>query len=160
MSGTTSILGQSAGLNTTRINSSVIERGTKGVLVQHLHAVGSGGAPENAVAPAVNVAVTGLVEGVAMPRVISLRGGIPGGAVGIGPGVMATEPDAELAPDAELDAAEELAPDTELTEMDETAADGADDDAGAADDDVDDDEDDEPATRGAACLLCLTRFTS
>lgn len=96
-----------------------------------------------------NVAVTGLAEGVDMPRVIWLRAGMPGGAVGMGAGVMATEADAELDPDAELVANAELAPDTEL---DEAPADGTDDDAI-------EDEDDEEA-RGAACLLCLTLFTS
>lgn len=49
--------------------------------------MGKVGAPEiKGVAPAEYVAVTGTVEGVAMPEVISLKGGIvvPTGVVGTG----------------------------------------------------------------------------
>ena len=115
--------------------------------------MGSGGAPENAVAPAVYVAVTGLAEGVGIPIVIWVKGGIPGGAVGITRGATEIEldgDDAELAPGAGADDAAELAPDTELAELDNTAddADGAADKLELLD------------TRGATCLLCLTRLTS
>lgn len=90
----------------------VIEVGKKYVGKENAHGEGNGGAPEmRGVAPAAYVAVTGMVEGVAMPEVMLLKGGmvVPTGVVGTGEfdvkeveedpaGVAAAEDEVEAAP--------------------------------------------------------------
>lgn len=91
-----------------------------------------------------------------MPKVIWLKAGIPEGAVGMAAGVTEIVFDAEVTPDADTEDTVAVAPDTELAPETELAVVDA---ADAMELDAADEEDAD-AAKGAACLLCLGRFTS